>query len=67
MTSVCDVLVAVLAAANTPLVVVLNTTLTDVTHSGGSVVLQATLAPGVEPLTLSARTVRLEDRNCASA
>ena len=58
MTSVCDVLVVVLVATNFPLVVVLKFTNTDVTHSGGTVVLQVTLAPGVEPLTLSARTVR---------
>ena len=58
MTSVCDVLVVVLAAANTPLVVVLKFTLTDVTHSGGIVVFQVALAPGFEPPTLSARTVR---------
>ena len=63
MTSVCDVLVVVLAAANFPLGVVLKLTLTDVTHSGGSVVLQVTLPPGVEPPTLTARTVRFEDRN----
>ena len=31
----------------------------DTTHSGGTVVLQVTLAPGVEPSTLSALTVRV--------
>ena len=63
MTSVCDVLVVVLAAAKPPVGVVLKLTLTDVTHSVGTVVLQVTLAPEVEPSTLSARAVRLEDRN----
>ena len=63
MTSVCDVLVVVLVATNLPLGVVLKFTVTDVTHSGGSLVLQVTLALGVEPPTLSACTVRLEDRN----
>ena len=63
MTSVCDVLVVELVAANLPLGVVLKLTPTDVTHSGGSVVFQVTLTPGVEPLTLLALTVRLEDRN----
>ena len=63
MISFCDVLVVVLAATNTPLVVALKFTLTTVTQSGGSVVFQPTLAPGVVPTTLSARTVTVEDRN----
>ena len=62
MISVCDVLVVVLAATNT-LVVVLKFTVTDVTQSGGSVVFQVTLTPGVEPPTLSARTVTLKNKN----
>ena len=62
MTSVCDVLVVVLLATNTLLVVVLKFTLTYVTHSGGSVVLQVTLTPGVEPLTLTALAVTVEPR-----
>ena len=63
MTSVCDVLVAVLVATTTPLVLFLKFTVTAVTHSGGNAVLQVTLAAGVEPPTLSALIVRLEDRN----
>ena len=63
MTSVCDVLVGVLVATTGPRLLVLNTTLTDVTHSGGAVVLQVTLAAGVEPSTLSALTVTVEDEN----
>ena len=63
MISVCDVLVVVLVATNFPLVVVLKFTLTDVTHSGGNVVLQVTLTPGVEPPKLSARAVTLKDKN----
>ena len=62
MISVCDVLVVVLVAANCLLVVVLKSTVTDVTHSGGNVVLQVTLAPGVEPPTLSARAVTSKDK-----
>ena len=40
-----------------PLLLVLSSTVTDATHSGGAVVLQVTLTPGVEPYTLSALTV----------
>ena len=40
---------------------VLNCTLTDVTHSGVTVVLQVTLAAGVGPFTLSAPTVTVEE------
>ena len=54
-------LVVVLVAANSPLVVVLNSTVTDVTHSDGTVVLQVTLTPGVEPPTLSALTVTVDN------
>ena len=53
MISVCDVLVVVLLATTGPRLLVLNITLTDVTHPGGTVVFQVTLAPGVEPPTLS--------------
>ena len=63
MTSVCDVLVVVLAAAKPPVGVVSKFTLTDVTHPVGTVVLQVTLTPGVEPPTLSARAVALKDTN----
>ena len=63
MTAVCDIFVVELIASSLPLAVVLKFTDTDVTQSGGNVVFQATLAPGVEPFTLSAHTVRLEDRN----
>ena len=42
---------------------VLKSTLTDVTHCGGAVVLQVTLAAGVEPSTLSALTVTVKDKN----
>ena len=60
MISVCDALVVVLVATTGPdWLPVLNSTLTDVTHSGGTVVLQVTLAPGVEPLTLSVLKVTL--------
>ena len=65
MISVC-VLVVVLVAANRPLSVVLKFAVTDVTHSGGSVVFQVTLTPGVEPPTLSARAVTLKDKNSGS-
>ena len=57
MTSVCDVLVGVLDLTTLPLILVLKSTVTDATHSGGAAVLQLTLAPGVEPSTLSAFTV----------
>ena len=55
MNSVCDVLLVVLVATKNPSPF-LKFTVTDVTHSGGIVVLHVTLAPGVEPPTLSART-----------
>ena len=54
MTSVCDVFVVVLVATG-PRLLVLNSTVTDATHSGGTVVFQVTLTPGIEPPTLSAR------------
>ena len=57
MISVCDVLLVVLVATTGPMLLVLNSTLTDTTHCGGIVVLQVTLAAGVEPFTLSALTV----------
>ena len=57
MTSVCDVLLVVLVATTGPLLLVLNSTLTDVTHCGGIVVYQVTLTAGVGPSTLSALTV----------
>ena len=63
MISVSDLLVVVLDATNTPLDVALKFTVTDVTHSGGTIILQVTLAPGFEPLTLSARTVTVERVN----
>ena len=59
MISVSDILVVVLVTTNTPL----KFTHTDVTHSGGSVVFQVTLTPGVEPLTLSALAVTVEETN----
>ena len=52
-----DVLILVLDAAKFPVFVLWKSALTDVTHSGGSAVLQVTLTLGVEPLTLSALTV----------
>ena len=64
MTSVCDVLVVVLVATTGPRLLVLKSTLTDVTHSGGIVVLQVTLTAGGEnPLTFSALTVTVESEN----
>ena len=62
MTSVCAVLVVVLDPTILPLLLVLNSTVTDATHSGGAVVLQVTLTPGAEPSSLSALavTVRYE-------
>ena len=63
MNSVWDVLVVVLVATTGPRLLVLNSTLTDVTHSGGAVVLQVTLTAGVEPSTLSALTVTVESEN----
>ena len=56
-----DVLVVVYLVTSAPSVLRLNTTLTDVTHSGGNVVLQVTLTPGIEPFTLSALKVTVED------
>ena len=63
MTSVCDVLVVVELATTGPLLLVLNSTLTDATHSGGTVVLQVTLTAGVGPSTLSALTVTVDCEN----
>ena len=54
MTSVSDVLVVVYELTT---LLVLNSTVTDATHSGGTVVLQVTLAPGVGPSSLTALTV----------
>ena len=62
MNSVCDVFLVVLVATKN-LDSFLMFTVTDVIHSGGSVVLQVTLAPGVEPPTLSAFTVTMEFEN----
>ena len=59
MTSVCDVLLVVLVATTGPILLVLNSTLTDATHSGGTVVFQVTLTAGVGPSTLSALAVTL--------
>ena len=54
MNSVCaDILVVVYFATTGPRLLVLNSTLTDVTHCGGTVVFQVTLT---EPFTLSALT-----------
>ena len=55
-------MVVVLDATNIPLVIFLKFTVTDVTHSGGSVVFQVTLTPGVEPLTLTALAVTVKSR-----
>ena len=64
MISVCDALVVVLVATTGPeWLAVLNSTLTDVTHSGGAVVFQVTLAVGVGPSTLSALAVTVESVN----
>ena len=60
MISACDVLVVVLVTITGPRLLVLNSTLTDATHSGGTVMFQVTLAPGVGPPTLSALTVTVE-------
>ena len=62
MNSVCDILVVVVVATKSP-DLFLKFTVTDVIHSGGIVVLQVTLAPGVEPPTLSALTVIVECEN----
>ena len=59
MTSVSDALVVVKDLTTLPLLLVLNSTVTDATHSDGAVVLQVTLAPAVEPSTLSALTLIL--------
>ena len=59
MNSVCDVLLVVLVVTIGPLLLVLMSTRTDATHSGGAVVLQVTLTAGVEPSTLSALTITL--------
>ena len=62
MNSVCDALVVVLVATTGPdWLPVLKFTLTAVTHSSGTVVLQVTLAAGVGPSTLSAITVIVEE------
>ena len=63
MISVSDILVVVLVATNTPLVIFLKFTVTDLTHSGSSVVFQVTPTPAVEPLTLSALAVTVEETN----
>ena len=64
MISVCDVLLVVLVVTTGPNLLVLKSTLTDATHCGGAVVLQVTLAAGVEnPLTFSALTVIVESEN----
>ena len=63
MNSLCDVLVVVLVATTAPRLLVLKSTLTEVTHSGGTVVLQVTLTAGVEPSTLSALTVTVESED----
>ena len=64
MNSVCDVLLVVLVATTGPLLLVLKSTLTDATHCGGIVVLQVTLAAGVEnPLTFAALTVTVDREN----
>ena len=63
MTSVSDVLVVVQVATGPPRALVLNSILTDATHSGCTVVLQVTRAPGVEPPTLAAFTVTVETEN----
>ena len=63
MTSVCDVSLVVLVATVGPVLAVLKSTLTDVTHSGGAVVLQVTLTAGVGPSTLSALTLTVESVN----
>ena len=47
------------------MLLVLNSTVTDATHSGGAVVLQVTLAPGVEPSSLTALTVTVRNENSA--
>jgi len=67
MTSVPDALVVVLDLTTLPLILVLNSTVAYATHSGGTVVFQATLAPGVEPSTLSALTVTLPNEMSAAA
>ena len=68
MASVCDTLVVVQFATAGPKLLVLNSTVTDAMHSGGTVVLQVTLAAGVEPsTTLSALTVIVESANWAAA
>ena len=66
MTSVSDVLVVVQVATGPLRALVLNSTLADATQSGGTVVLQVTRAPGVEPPTLAAFTVTVETENLAT-
>ena len=61
--SVSDALLVVLLATTGPLLLVLKSTLTDATHSGGAVVFQVTLAAGVGPSTLSALTVTVDREN----
>ena len=63
MISVSDVLVVVWVATGPPRVLVLNSILTDATHSDGTVVLQVTRAPGVGPSTLSTLAVTVKSRN----
>ena len=63
MTSVSDALVVLWVATTDPeWLPVLKFTVTDTTHCGGAVVLQVTLAVGVEPSTLSALAVTLLER-----
>ena len=49
MTSVSDILVVLYVDDTFPISLSLNFTLTSATHSGGSVMFQVTLTPGVEP------------------
>ena len=64
MTAVPDVSLVVWFATTVPeWLQILKSTLTDATHSGGTVVLQVTLAAGVGPSTLSALTVTVESVN----
>ena len=67
MTSVSDVLVVVSDLTTLPLLLVLNSTVTDATHSGGTVVLQVTLAPGVEPSSIPVLTVTVRNVRSAAA
>ena len=62
-----DVLLVVKFVSTDPCGLILKFTLTNATHSGGAVVVQVTLTPGVEPFSLSALQVTVWCRKILEA